>query len=162
MNYWTRPARDEDMGQILALNDLAFGGRDEGRIVTALAQSGDSLLSLVASDEVRIVGHAQFFRIRVDGAPIAVGLGPMSVHPNVQQRGIGGGLIRMGMLALEGRGENLFFVLGHPSYYPRFGFSAEAAAPFTCEWSGPAFMAMRLDAAAPEAGTLTYPAAFGA
>lgn len=161
MNYWTRPARDEDMDQIVALNDLAFGGKDEGQIVRKLAKSADSLLSLVASDEVRIVGHIQLVRIRVDGAPVAVGLAPMSVNPDVQRRGIGSGLIRMGMLALEGRGENLFFVRGHPSYYPRFGFSAAAAAPFTCERSGPAFMAMRLDKTAPRAGALTCPGALG-
>ena len=161
MSFWIRPAREEDMDEIVALNDLAFGGKEEGRIVRELAKSGESLLSLVASDDNIIAGHIQFFRIGMDGAPGAVGLGPMSVHPDFQKTGIGSGLIQMGLMALEGAGEQIVFVLGHPDYYPRFGFSAELARPFTCKWSGEAFMALRLGPAAPASGQLTYPAAFG-
>ena len=161
MSYWIRPAREEDLDEIIALNDLAFGGRAEGKIVRQLGKDCDSLLSLVASDDNRLVGHLQFFRMLVDGEPLAVGLGPMSVHPDVQKSGIGSGLIQMGLMALEGRGESLVFVLGHEEYYPRFGFSAEEAAPFEAKWSGPAFMALRLNEVAPVSGRLTYPAAFG-
>jgi putative acetyltransferase len=161
MSFWIRPARDEDLDEIVALNDVAFGGKDEGRIVRALAKNGESVLSLVASDDQAIAGHIQFFRIQIDGEPIAVGLGPMSVHPDFQKTGIGSGLIQMGLMALEGAGEQIVFVLGHPEYYPRFGFSAEVAAPFESKWAGDAFMALRLDPAAPTSGRLTYPATFG-
>ena len=160
MSFWIRPAHEEDLEEIVALNDLAFGDKAEGRIVRKLAKSGESVLSLVASDDAGIVGHIQFFRIDVEGAP-AVGLGPMSVHPDFQNTGIGSGLIQMGLMALEGAGESLVFVLGHPEYYPRFGFSAEEAAPYQADWSGEAFMALQLSDEAPASGRLTYPAAFG-
>ena len=161
MTRWIRPAQTDDLDGIVALCDLAFGSKDEGEIVRALAGTPDDLLSLVASDDKRLIGHIQFFRIQVDGTPRAVGLGPMAVHPDVQKTGIGGGLIQMGLMALEGSGEDIVFVLGHPDYYPKFGFTPEAAAPFSAPWSGPAFMALALSEAAPTAGELTYPPAFG-
>tara|TARA_R110000782_G_scaffold73676_4_gene147484 strand:+ start:295 stop:783 length:489 start_codon:yes stop_codon:yes gene_type:complete len=160
MSIWIRPAHADDIDEIAKLNDAAFGQPAEGKIVRRLKRDGDSLLSLVAHDDSRIVGHVEFFRILVDGAPLAVGLGPMSALPGRQKQGIGSGLVRTGLLALEGAGESLVFVLGHADYYPRFGFSAEAAAPFDAPWSGPHFMAKRLADSAPVAGTLTYPAAF--
>lgn len=161
MSTWIRPARPDDLDEIVALNDAAFGGTAEGRIVRQLEKDGDSVLSLVASDDDRLLGHIQFFRILVDGEPIAVGLGPMATLPEVQRSGIGSGLIQMGLMALEGAGEQIVFVLGHTDYYPRFGFSAELAAPFKAPWSGDAFMALALADDAPQAGQLTYPAAFG-
>ena len=160
MSIWIRPAHADDIDEIAKLNDAAFGQPAEGKIVRRLKRDGDSLLSLVAHDDSRIVGHVEFSRVRVDGQPLAVTLAPVSVLPGVQRRGIGSGLIRTGLLALEGAGESLVFVLGHADYYPRFGFSAEAAAPFDAPWSGPHFMAKRLADSAPVAGTLTYPAAF--
>ena len=161
MSRWIRPAQADDLDGIVALCDLAFGGSEEGEIVRALAGTSDDLLSLVASDDKRLIGHIQFFRIQVDGAPRAVGLGPMAVHPDVQKTGIGGGLIQMGLMALEGASEEIVFVLGHTEYYPKFGFTAEAATAFTAPWSGPAFMALALSETAPTVGELTYPPAFG-
>jgi len=160
MSTWIRPAHTEDIDEIAKLNDAAFGQSAEGKIVRRLKRDGDSLLSLIAHDDSRIVGHIEFFRILVDGAPLAVGLGPISVLPGRQKQGIGSGLIRTALLALEGAGESLIFVLGHADYYPRFGFSADAALPFTAPWSGPAFMAQAINPGAPEAGELTYPAVF--
>lgn len=158
---WMRLTRPEDMDAIVALNDAAFGGKEEGAITRRLHADGDSLLSLIAHRNEEIVGHIEFFRILIDGQPSAVGLGPMSVKPGVQGQGIGAGLVRMGLIPLSARAETIVFVLGHPDYYPKFGFSAEAAAPFTAPWSGPAFMAKVINPGAPEAGELTYPAAFG-
>lgn len=161
-DLWIRQARAEDAEAIAALNDAAFGTPDEARIVTQLAADGDSLASLVAHNDRAILGHIQFFRILLDDADIAAGLGPMSVSPEHQRKGIGAGLIRLGLTFMEGQGRSLVFVLGHPDYYPKFGFSAETAAPFTAPWSGPAFMAQRFGDTGPVGGALTYPAAFGA
>lgn len=161
MAYSIRPVRPEDMDAIVALNDAAFGGQEESAIVRALRRDGDSLLSLVATEGEVIIGHIEFFRIRVDGAPVAVGLGPMSVKPGLQKQGVGAGLIGLGLSMLEEAGEKIVFVLGHDTYYPKFGFSEAAAAPFKAPWSGPHFMAVRLQPGGPEAGELTYPQAFG-
>ncbi len=160
-DIWIRRARPEDIGAIIALNDASFGRPDEGRILRGLWDDGDSLLSLVACDGDDIAGHIEFFRILTDGNPKGAGLGPMSTRPGLQKQGIGSALIRLGLTALEGAGEHIVFVLGHDTYYPKFGFTAEAAAPFIAPWSGPHFMAIRLGEAAPASGRLTYPAAFG-
>ena len=159
---WIRQAREEDAEAIAVLNDEAFGTPDEAKIVAQLAVDGDSLASLVAHDDREILGHIQFFRIHVDGEDVAAGLGPMSVTPLRQRSGIGGGLIRLGLTLMEGQGRSLVFVLGHPDYYPTFGFQADLAKSYQAPWSGPAFMALRFGASGPETGALTYPAAFGA
>ncbi|MEZ6010304.1 MAG: N-acetyltransferase [Hyphomonas sp.] len=158
---WMRLLRPEDMDAVAALNTEAFGGPAEAAITRRLHAAQDSVLSLVATRNEEIVGHIEFFRILIDGQPSAVGLGPMSVKPGVQGQGIGAGLIRMGLIPLGGRGETIVFVLGHPDYYPKFGFSADLAAVFRAPWSGPAFMARLINPGAPESGELTYPAAFG-
>jgi putative acetyltransferase len=159
-SFWIRPVQPGDMDAIAALNDAAFGGSDEARITRRLHEGGDSLVSLVAVGESGIVGHIEFFRIRIDGAPTGVGLGPMCARPGLQRGGIGSYLVRTGLEDLDDLGERIVFVLGHPEYYPRFGFSAEAAKPFTAPWSGPHFMAQRLREGAPSSGKLTYPPAF--
>jgi putative acetyltransferase len=158
---WMRLAKPEDMDAVAALNSEAFGRPDEAAIVRRLHAAQDSVLSLLAFRNEKLVGHAEFFRILIDGAPAAVGLGPLCVKPSEQGTGVGSGLVRMGLLPLGGRGESLVFVLGDPDYYTRFGFSAERAAPFRAPWSGPSFMARTINPGAPESGELTYPAAFG-
>lgn len=161
-DIWIRPARAEDADAIIALNDAAFGTKDEARIVSQLLANGDSLASLIAHNDREILGHIQFFRILINGNDTGAGLGPMSVAPERQKSGIGRGLIKLGMTMMEGQGRELVFVLGHPDYYPKFGFSPEVAARYEAPWSGPAFMGIELSPAAPRTGTLTYPKAFGA
>lgn len=162
IDFWTRTATPEDIDAIAALNDAAFGGPDEARIIRQLQADGDSLVSLVAETESGIVGHIEFFRILIDGQPAGAGLGPMCAEPARQRSGIGSYLIRTGLEELDMLGETIVFVLGHDTYYPRFGFEADTAKPFTAPWSGPHFMAIRLAPGDPSSGTLTYPKAFGA
>lgn len=161
IDFWIRPALPEDIDSIAALNDAAFGGPDEARITRRLQADGDSLVSLVADSEAGIVGHIEFFRILIDGQPLGAGLGPMSAQPGRQRAGIGSYLIRTGLEELDMLGETIVFVLGHDTYYPKFGFEADTAQPFTAPWSGPHFMAIRLAPGGPASGTLTYPRAFG-
>ena len=160
IDFWTRAARPEDLDAIAALNDAAFGGPDEARIIRQLQADGDSLVSLVAETETGIVGHIEFFRIQIDGNPIGAGLGPMSAQPVRQRAGIGSYLIRTGLEELDMLGETIVFVLGHHTYYPKFGFEADTAKPFKAPWSGPHFMAIRLADGGPASGSLTYPRAF--
>lgn len=161
-NLWIRPAIEDDAEAIIALNDAAFGTPEEAKIVDQLARDGDSLASLVAHNDREVLGHIQFFKVWIDGADIACGLGPVSARPDVQKRGIGAGLIRFGLTLMEGAGRTHCFLLGHADYYPRFGFSPELAAQFSGPWSGPNFMAIKLTETGPSAGELRYPAAFGA
>jgi len=165
IGFFTRAATPADMDAITALSDeafgLAFNSKDESRLIRQLHADGDSLLSLVAEDDDgSIVGHIEFFRILIDGQPVAAGLGPMSAKPGLQKAGIGSYLVRTGLEELDTLGETLVFVLGHADYYPRFGFAAKTARPFTAPWSGPHFMAIRLAPGVPVSGTLTYPRAF--
>ncbi|MCR9223901.1 MAG: N-acetyltransferase [Hyphomonas sp.] len=161
-NLWIRPATDEDADTITELTDAAFGTPEEAKIITQLVKDGDGLASLVAHNDREILGHIQFFKVWIDGADIACGLGPVSARPDVQKRGIGAGLIKLGLTLMEGAGRSHCFLLGHKEYYPRFGFSSDLAAQFSGPWSGPNFMALELNSTAPKSGALTYPAAFGA
>lgn len=157
---WLRRSKPDDINAIAALNDAAFKGKTEGKIVRTLWKDGDSVLSLVAHDDRDLIGHIEFYRLWLDGAPVAVGLGPMSARPDVQKSGLGGELIRYGLMALTGSGETICFVLGHQTYYPRFGFAPELAAQFVSPYPYPAFMAKALSSGAPTGGTLTFPKAF--
>jgi putative acetyltransferase len=91
------------------------------------------------------------------------GLGPVAVDPGRQSAGAGSALIRGGVEALRRIGVDAIIVLGHPTYYPRFGFSAEAAANVASPYAGrPSFMAMELWPRALERPLRAdYPPAFG-
>ena len=158
---WIRRLQAADLDAVSELNRLAFNGSEEAAIVRRLHADQDSLLSLVAHRDHDLVAHIEFFRILIDGKPAGVGLGPMRAKPEVQGRGIGSSLVSMGLTVMAGRGESIVFVLGHPEFYTKLGFSAALAEGFSAPWSGPAFMALEVNKGAPRSGELTYPAAFG-
>lgn len=151
---------------IRSINEAAFGGPDEADLVDKLRTAGDVLISLVAELKKRIVGHVLFSRMWIEtpsGLVSAVALAPMAVLPEHQHRGIGGRLIRYGLDLLRGRGEKIVIVVGHPDYYPRFGFSSEKARSLESPFPAEAFMAMELSPGALDGirGRVIYPAAFG-
>ncbi len=120
-------ASQGDLEAVLAVSRAAFGGEDVPALVRELLgdPSARPLLSLVARDEGRIIGHALFTAARVgnEGAPgSAAILAPLAVIPDAQGRGVGGRLVRTGLRLLRERGVRLVFLAGHPGYYPRFGF----------------------------------------
>jgi putative acetyltransferase len=131
------------------LNDAAFGEPNEGLLVDCLRADGNALAELVAEENGRIVGHILFSRLLLHGHDVieAAALAPMSVIPRRQRAGIGStlvaGLARCGALSLPA-----IVVLGHPVYYPRFGFSAASTARLKSSFSGPAFMALGFNPAA--------------
>ena len=155
----------DDFEAIAALNRAAFGGEEEVEIIDRLRRDGLFALSLVERDANTIVGHILFsvLDVTVDGRAVrAVALAPIAVAPARQRSGIGSRLVRHGLNALKDRGYEAVIVLGHPDYYPRFGFSAALATKLAAPFSGAAFMALELkpDALAGASGAVRYPRAF--
>ncbi len=115
----------EDIPAIRAVNLAAFGQSAEADLVDALRMRGAYILSLVAERGGQVVGHIFFSPVLiVDGkqSSPAVGLGPMAVIPEFQKQGIGSALVRAGLEQLSAMHYKAVIVLGHPDYYPRFGF----------------------------------------
>lgn len=141
--------RDEQPGDVAAIrevNRLAFSQDEEGRIVDALRANRASTLSLVAIDDEVAVGHIMFSSVFV-GEVQGAGLGPMAVTPSHQRCGIGSRLVETGIERLRNMGCPFIVLIGHPTYYPRFGFEPAARYGMTCEWGVPseAFMVKILD-----------------
>jgi putative acetyltransferase len=124
------------------------------------------LLSFVAEVNRHVVGHILFSRMAIDtptGEIAAVALAPMAVSPGYQRQGVGGNLIRYGLGRLRELGERIVLVVGHPAYYPRFGFSTEKAHAIESPFDADAFMALELTPGALHGirGQVRYPRAFG-
>lgn len=126
--------------------DVAFRPEDVVTFLDALRSDVCVLGEWLAEDFTGPVGLIVFSRVWVDQSsrdrlPAAM-LTPLAVRPDRQRLGIGTRLMDHALRAMEANGENLFFVLGHPSYYPRAGFTRELAAKVASPWPGnPAFMA---------------------
>lgn len=157
----------EERSSIHLVNEAAFGGSEEATLVDKLRADGHVLLSLVAELESGIVGHILFSRMWIKNPTSAlvsaVALAPVAVLPEHQRQGIGGRLIRHGLELLRGQGEKIVIVLGHPGYYPKFGFSVEKARLLESPFPAEAFMAIELSPGALDGvrGAVVYPAAFG-
>ena len=140
-----RPARPEDFAAIHAVETAAFGREDEAVIVETVRAEGAALVELVAEEEGQIVGHILFSRMTTDPVKHMVGLAPVAVSPGAQSRGWGHALCRAGIDRLRAMGVEAVVVLGHVDYYPRFGFSREAAKAITSPYAElPGFMALEL------------------
>jgi putative acetyltransferase len=131
-----REEASEDLGAIRTLNAAVFMTDAEARLVDALREHGRLSLSLVAVEDEVVVGHIAFSPItitRPDASVLpGIGLGPMAVMRSRQRYGIGTRLVRAGLERLRVAGHPLCVVLGHPGYYPRFGF--ERASRFGIRW----------------------------
>ena len=152
-----RVERPGDAAGIRETNEAAFGSPLEGSLVDTLRATAqaeacalqETYLSLVATIDDQIAGHILFTPVTLD-PPVAVriaGLGPMAVRPDHQRSGVGGQLIRAGLDACRAHGYAAVVVLGHPDYYPRFGFVPAHTFGLTCEFPCPpeAFMAIELE-----------------
>jgi putative acetyltransferase len=158
-----------DSAAIRAVNEKAFGQSDEAEIVDKLRAAGNSVLSLVAIRDREIVGHIQFSPVTMEheGSKVeGVGLGPMAVLPEFQGQAIGSALVEAGISDLRDRAYSFVVVLGHPEYYPRFGFRPASEQGIASQWkdvSDEAFMALILRDAEMNnvLGVATYGLEFG-
>ena len=160
------PESVDDRAAIRAVNAAAFDRLDEADLVDQLRADAHALISLVAVLRGSIAGHIMFSRMWIKtpcGLVPAVALAPVAALPEHQRKGIGALLIRQGLELLRGRGERIVIVLGHPEYYPRFGFSPDKARSLESPFPSEAFMAMELSACALDGieGSVVYPPAFG-
>lgn len=135
-----RPETPGDLTAIRIVEEIAFGRRDEARLVDDLRAAGDAVFSLVAVDDGIVAGHAMFSRMT---APFpALALGPIAVLPEYRRTGIASQLIREGIARSEAAGWAAIFVLGDPAFYRRFGFDVRKARGFTSPYAGPHLMAL--------------------
>lgn len=160
--------RGEQPGDIAAIREVhteAFGQTAEAQLVDRLRDDGDAIASLVIERGGNIVGHVLFSQLRIvapDRGIKAAALAPVGVRPPFQRQGLGSKLIHAGLQRCRELGIEAVVVLGHPAYYPRFGFSAALARGLAGPYSGPAFMALELvPKCLADGGTVHYAAAFG-
>lgn len=165
-DWRARPETPDDIAAIHAVNAAAFPTVEEAEIVAALRADPKAWipeLSIVTTDAGgAVVGYALLSRCRVGGEP-ALALGPCAVLPDYQRTGAGGAAIVDGLARARDLGENLVVVLGHPEYYPRFGFTPASRLGIAPSFEVPddAMLALQLDPARDcPSGTIEYPPAF--
>jgi len=156
-----------DHDAVRELNRRAFGQDDEAALIDRLRAEGYARLSLVAVLDGRVVGHILFSDLAIqtrDGPLPALLLAPMAVLPERQRQGIGSELVRAGLRRGRERGQRIVFVVGHPEFYPRFGFSHGLTRSIDSPFSGEeAFMAVELEPGAMQGlrGRIEFPPPFG-
>ncbi len=141
----------------------AFGQPAEAELVDLLRRNGKATISFVAEDNGRIIGHILFSPATIEtarGALPGLGLAPLAVDPERQNEGIGSLLVREGLLAARRLRHSYAIVLGHPEFYPRFGFvpASRFGIKSTYNVRDEAFMAIELltDALTDAAGIANY------
>lgn len=138
-----------DIPGVRAVNEAAFETGAEAALVDALRQNGKFVLSLVADIGGEVVGHILFTDIEMEpgGAEARIlGLAPMAVRPEWQGKGVGSALVRRGLEDCQELGYRGVVVLGHPDFYPRFGFIPASRYGISCIYDVPdeVFMAIAL------------------
>lgn len=137
MTILIRPEEPADIQRIYAIEAAAFQRPDEADLVNRLRDAGAVWLSQVALLDGSIVGHALYSMATVsDGAAVHEypALGPIAVAKAWQKQGIGAKLIQAGLRAAKDAGYSLMFLVGHPTYYPRFGFQPAQPLGFTSDY----------------------------
>jgi putative acetyltransferase len=162
-----RAEKAEDASAIRCVNIAAFGRSGEADLVDRL-RSVASTLSFVAEESGQIVGHIFYSPVEIEGKSserlLILGLAPLAVLPAYQHQGIGTLLIQHSLEECVHLGSKAIVVLGHPEYYPRFGFTPAKEKGLRCEYSVPeeVFMVLELEVSALEGcqGTVKYRSEF--
>jgi putative acetyltransferase len=156
----------EDRAAVHAINVAAFETPAEADLVDALREQATSIVSWVAEGEGTIIGHVMFSPVTLPGRDelAIMGLAPLAVAPGRRSEGVGSALVRTGLDRCRELDCGAVVVLGHPSYYPRFGFAPSVRFGIGCTYDAPeeAFMVVELvpgylDAAS---GTIRFLPAF--
>ena len=163
-----RSETEADIQAIHRINELAFEQPAEAKLVDSLREVASPFISLVAVDHDRVVGHICFTPVTVERSDGTIetiaGLAPMAVTPELQKRGVGSRLITAGLDACRRAGFTAVVVLGHPNYYPRFGFRPASQFGLRSEYDvpDPVFMALELTPGSLQnlSGLARYHAAF--
>ncbi len=161
-----RAEKECDREPVRAVNLSAFETPSEADLVDALRQQVQPIISLVAEENGKVVGHIMFSPVSLSGHPNlrVMGLAPMAVAPMHQKKGTGSALVQAGLDQCRQLDFVAVVVLGHPEYYPRFGFSPASQFGIGSEYDVPeeVFMAMELqpDALSRKTGRVRYHPAF--
>lgn len=145
-----REEQHQDIHAIREVNTQAFGQNQEANLIDKIRRSCNDLISLVALIQNTIVGHICFSPVTIESKAKktirGMGLAPMAVLPAYQRQGVGTELVRGGIERVRKKGFQFIIVLGHASYYPRFGFEPASHYGIRCEWdvANTAFMILLL------------------
>ncbi len=162
-----RPEQEQDRPAVRQVNESAFERPAEADLVAAVRDQAAPVISLVAQDGDAIIGHILFSPVTLSAHKnlVLMGLAPMAVVPELQHQGVGSALVRAGLEACRNLGAGAVMVLGHPQYYPRFGFSPAVGYGIRSEYSVPddTFMVLELQPGSLRgvSGVVKYHAAFG-
>jgi putative acetyltransferase len=164
-----RAERNGDQEAIRQINDSAFKGDNESRLVDAIRNSELFVpeLSLVAVAEGKLIGHILLSIVYInsdEGEIPTLALAPMAVVPEHQNKGVGTLLVEEGLKRAEDQGFKHAVVLGHPGFYPKFGFVAASTKGIESPFPVPdeVFMALEIKEGSLNQvkGKLVYPPAF--
>ena len=162
-----RPEHPADIASVRAVNVSAFATSVEANLVDLLRARVQPFVSLVADDAGMLVGHILFSPVTLLHSQQSriIGLAPMAVIPARQRQGVGSALVREGLERCRDLGFEAVVVLGHPNYYPRFGFMPASCFNIRCEYdvADEFFMAMELTRGGlkGKSGTIRYNPVFG-
>ncbi len=162
--------REETNKDINAVRDLtiaAFGQQNEADLIDTLRSKAEHYVSLVAEQNKQVIGHILFTPVTLTENPAGIsiaGLAPMAVSPEWQKSGIGSQLVDTGLLACIEAGYKAVVVLGHPAFYPKFGFKPSVGFSIKSEYEVPdeVFMAKELipGSLSGASGVIAYHSAF--
>ena len=167
MSIQIRSETDDDKTAVYDLNAAAFPTETEARLVDALRESASEYISQVAVEDQNVVGHIMFTPVTLDPFEDLrlMGLAPMAVSPSLQRGEIGSELVKTGLLRCTESDVGAVAVLGHPQYYPRFGFRPASRWGIKSEYEvpGEVFMMMELSPGYLQGyqGIIRYDAVFG-
>ena len=164
-----RKEEAKDFQNIAMVNDVAFGRKAESKLIDTLRNTKEFIpdLSAIAEVDGKVIGHILFYPITINEGEkkhISLALAPMSIIPAFHKKSIGKLLVIYGLQAAKNLGHKSVIVLGHPSYYPKFGFEPASKWNIKSPFPAPdeAFLAIELEKGSLEkiSGTVIYPKAF--